>query len=127
LRDILENIHSEGVCTYIGYKAQDIFPAPDEKDYHMLDDVDEVKKHLKNVNEILSKVGKISENELDKLTWDVGVIGRSFYVSGAHMCRVIENKAGKEALIQTLLDGPRAFFDLFNSHVLGESKLLISQ
>lgn len=126
LRNILENIHNEGVCTYIGYKAQDIFPAPDEKDYHMLDDVEEVKNHLKDVNVILSKVGKITENELSKLAWDIGVIGRSFYVVGAHMCRIIENQAGKEALIQTLLDGPTTFFDLYNSLVKAGDKILIS-
>jgi hypothetical protein len=127
LFDILENIHSEGICTYIGYKAQDIFPAPDEKDYQMIDDAEEVKKHLGNVNVIISKVGKISKNELIRQIWDIGVIGRSFYVTGAQMCQVIEKKADKEALIQTLIDGPRSFFDLYNSLVLAEQKILIPQ
>ena len=123
LFDILENIHNEGVCTYIGYKAQDIFPAPDEKDFQMLDDPDEVTRHIKNSNEILGKVGKISEDELKKLSWDVGVIGRSYYVAGAHMCRVIEEKSGKEVLKQTLLDGPEAFFEAYNGLVETEERL----
>lgn len=124
--DILKNIHNEGICTYIGYMAQDIFPAPDEKDYHMLDDPSEVKRHLKEVNIVLSNVGKASEDELRKLTWDVRVVGRSFYVTGAHMSRVIMEKAGKEAYKQTLLDGPKAFFNRYNSLATSEIQLSIS-
>ena len=124
LIDIMRNIHNEGVCTYIGYTAQDIFPAPDEKDFQMLDAKDEVRRHLKNVNEILSKIGSMPEDELDKLSWDTGVIGRSYYVTGAHMCRVIEEKAGKDAFKQTLLDGPNAFFELYNGLVPEKKKLI---
>ncbi len=120
---VLENVHNEGVCTYIGYTAQDIFPAPDEKDFQMLDDPAEVKRHIKNTKMILSKIGTIPEDELDKLSWDVGVIGRSYYVAGAHMCRVIEEKAGKGVLKQTLLDGPEAFFEVFNGLVGSEGRL----
>ena len=124
LIDIMRNIHNEGVCTYIGYTAQDIFPAPDEKDFQMLDAKDEVRRHLKNVNEILSKIGSMPEDELDKLSWDTGVIGRSYYVTGAHMCRVIEEKAGKDAFKQTLLDGPNAFFELYNGLVPEKKKMI---
>jgi len=122
LLDILENIHIEGVCTYIGYKAQHIFPAPDEKDYQMLDDPEEVKRHLKEVNNVISKIDKISEEELHKLCWDKGVIDRSFYITGANMCRVIEEKAGKKELTQTLLNGPKNFFETYNSLVPRDEK-----
>ena len=124
--NILKDIHNEGVCTYIGYMAQGIFPAPDEKDYHMLDNPSEVKRHLKEVKNVLSKVGKISEDKLKKLIWDVGVVGRSFYVTGAHMSRVIMEKTGKENYKQTLLDGPEAFFKIYNNLVTSEAQLSIS-
>lgn len=120
---VMDNIHSEGVCTYIAYKALDIFPAPDEKDFQMLDNPDEVTKHIKNTNMILGKIGKVSEEELNKLAWDVGVIGRSYYVAGAHMCRVIEERAGKEALKQTIIDVPEAFFDAYNALVETDQQL----
>ena len=124
LNDILRNIHNEGVCTYIGYTAQDIFPAPDEKDYWMLNDPEDIQRHLKNVNEILSKIDAIPEEELSKLSWDTGVIDRSYYVTGAHMCRVIEEKAGKEIFKQTLLDGPKAFFETYNGLVAEKERLI---
>ena len=121
---ILRNIHNEGVCTYIGYTAQDIFPAPDEKDYGMLDDEDEVRRHLGNANMILSKIGTILEDELDKLSWDEGVMGRSYYVTGAHMCRVIEEKAGMDVLKQTLLNGPWTFSETYNGLVPEKERLI---
>ena len=124
LIDILRNIHSEGACTYIGYKAQDIFPAPDEKDYDMLNSTKDIQRHHKNVNEILSKIGTISGDELDKLSWDTGVMERSYYVTGAHMCRVIEENAGKDVFKKTLLDGPRAFFETYNSLLTDKEKLI---
>ena len=122
---ILENIHNEGICTYVGYMAQDIFPAPDEKDFQMLDSDDMVTSHMGEVRKLLSLVDKIFEDELQKQCWDQGVLGRSFYVTGAHMCRVIDGKLGKAGLKKTLLEGPVEFFTLYNSLVPDRDKILI--
>ena len=116
LFSILENIHNEGVCTYVAYKAQDIFPAPDEKDFHMLDNYEQVSFHVSEVKEILSKIGELPEDELDKLCWDKGVIGRSFYVVGAYMCKVIDEHEGREGLKRTLLEGPLVFQETYNKY-----------
>jgi len=113
---ILRNIHNEGICSHVAYNAREIFPAPDEKDFQYLDDPELVREHLKNVDMILSKIGKVPQDELDKLVWDLGVIGRSFYVAGAYMCGVIEGQLGRQALIQTMYDGPESFFELYNKH-----------
>ncbi len=120
---ILENIHNEGVCTYVAYKAQDIFPAPDEKDFHMLDDPDEVRKHTNVVRDIFSKIGELPEEELDKLCWDEGVIGRSFYVVGAYMCKVIDDNEGPDGLKRTLLEGPREFLTSYNKYAKNAMKI----
>ena len=121
---ILENIQNEGVCTYVAYKAQGIFPAPDEKDFQMLDDEKMVKHHMDEVKEIISATGSLSGEELRKQCWDRGVIGRSFYVVGAHMCRVIDEQRGKEGLKKTLLEGPVEFFRVYNSLVSDDLKIL---
>jgi hypothetical protein len=111
---ILENIHNEGICTYVAYMAQDIFPAPDEKDFQMLDDLKVVKYHINEVREIFNAVNNVSEGELQNLCWDKGVIGRSFYVVGAYMCKIIDDIAGKNSIKSTLLEGPVSFFNLYN-------------
>jgi hypothetical protein len=121
---ILETIHNEGVCTYVAYTAQEIFPAPDEKDFQMLDDKNMVKHHINEVNKILEKVGKISKEELHKICWDKGVIGRSYYVVGAHMCRVIDKSEGKKRLTRTLFEGPKSFLELYNSLASDEAEIV---
>ena len=66
LFNILENIQNEGVCTYVAYKAEDIFPAPDEKDFQMLDSPSDVKHHIGEVQKILQLIEQVSDEELQK-------------------------------------------------------------
>ncbi len=117
LYGMLDNFQSEGVCTYVGYRALPLFPAPDEKDYMLLDDMAEVRRLLEDVNSVFSKVGELTSEEIQRLAWEKCVIGRGYYVVGANMCRVIEEKRGREALIGTLTTGPMSFVSLYNSLV----------
>jgi hypothetical protein len=114
LTKIMWNTQSEGVATYVAYNARHIFPAPDDKDFEMMDDPAVVDECFRRVGEILSKIGSIPDDELQKLSWDIGVIGRAFYVAGAEMCRVIDAEKGREALIETIWRGPRRFFEVYN-------------
>ncbi len=66
----------------------------------------------------------LSDEDLDKLSWETGVMERSYYVTGAHMCRVIEKKAGKEVFKRTLLDCPRTFFETYNGLVAEKEKII---
>jgi hypothetical protein len=125
LYGMLDNFQSEGVCTYVGYRALPLFPAPDEKDYKLLDDMAEVRRLLKDLNSVFSKVGVLTSDEIQKLAWEKCVIGRGYYIVGAYMCKVIEEKRGREALIGTLTTGPVSFVDLYNSLVEDEMKVRV--
>ncbi len=114
LTKVLSNVQVEGIATYVAYNAQHIFPAPDDKDFEMMDEPAAVDECFRQVREILSKVGSIPDDELQKLSWDVGVIGRAFYIAGAEMCKVIDAENGREALIETIWRGPRHFFDVYD-------------
>lgn len=114
LTNVLSNVQSEGVATYVAYNAQHIFPAPDDKDFMMMDDSKVVDQCFQQTRDILSNVGSVPDDELRKLSWNVGVIGRAFYVAGAEMCNVIDAEKGREALIETIWRGPRCFFDTYN-------------
>lgn len=111
---ILRNIHSEGSATYAAYTARHLFPAPDDKDFQMLEDPGTVRRHLSQVNLILRAASEKPEAEVEKMMWDVGVTGRAFYTVGAHMCRVIEEELGRDALVSTFKAGPAAFAELYN-------------
>ena len=114
LTKVLSNVQGEGIATYVAYNAQHIFPAPDDKDFEMMDDPAVVDECFRQVRDILFKVGSIPDDELQKLSWDVGVLGRAYYVAGAEMCKVIDTEKGREALIETIWRGPRHFFDVYN-------------
>ncbi|MFH2111438.1 MAG: DUF5700 domain-containing putative Zn-dependent protease [Candidatus Bathyarchaeota archaeon] len=111
---ILRNIHSEGSATYAAYTARHLFPAPDDKDLQMLEDPETVRDHLDQVNMILRAVAEKPGSEVEKMMWDMGVIGRAFYTVGARMCRVIEEELGRGELVSTFKSGPLAFTELYN-------------
>jgi len=111
---VLSNVQGEGIATYVAYNARHIFPAPDDKDFEMMDDPAVVDECFRQIRDIISKVGFIPEDELQKLSWNVGVIGRAFYVAGAEMCKVIDTEKSRETLIDTIWRGPRYFFGVYN-------------
>lgn len=113
---MLDNMHSEGVCTYVGYRALPLFPAPDVEDYKMLKSQEEIERLLGDVDEAFSKVGE-DEEALREFVWERCIQGRGFYVVGAFMCQVIEEKKGRDGLIKTLVQGPVSFVRLYNSLV----------
>jgi hypothetical protein len=51
------------------------------------------------------------------MSWDKGVSGRAYYIVGAHMAQQIQAGRGREALVQTIVEGPYAFATLYNSLV----------
>lgn len=114
---ILDNIVNEGICTYVGYLALPIFPVENERDYIMLENADRVEEKIAQTNQVLERFGEISEEDLQKLSWENGVVDRSYYVSGAHMCQVIDQQAGRQALIEVYSRGPLSIIELYNSLV----------
>ncbi len=121
---MMESLQNEGTATWVGYQAQSLFPAPDEKDYSMLDDVDEVTRQLGEVNTLFAEVGSLPDREMKKMSWDIGVEQRAYYIVGAHMASVIERGEGRRALVHTIAMGPRAFIDTYNELVSGDRRIV---
>jgi len=111
---LLDNIHNEGLATYVNYTAQSVFPAPVEEDFRMLDDPEQVAAKFASMNAILAKRHTIDEQALKKLAWDEGVLGRAFYIGGAYMARVLDERAGRNALNDTIAKGPLSFVEDYN-------------
>ena len=66
---------------------------------------------------VLAAVDTADERDLRTMSWEKGVTGRAHYIVSAHMAREIQTGGGREALIQTIVDGPVAFASLYNSLV----------
>lgn len=121
--DMLDTLQNEGTATYVGYRALDYFPAPDEKDYPMLESADEISRLLGEVNYLFAKAGVLSSADLERLAWEKGVIDRAFYIVGAFMAETIENALGRPALVAAVSAGPITFAKLYNSLVEADQKL----
>lgn len=123
LYGMLDSLQNEGTATWVGFQASAAFPAPDELDYGMLESADEVTRQLAELNGLFAKVGRISEERLGRLSWDKGVTRRGYYIVGAHMARTIESAQGREALVQTIAEGPASFVRRYNELVPEERQL----
>jgi hypothetical protein len=114
LYGMLDQLQNEGTATWVGYQARSIFPAPDELDFRSLDSAGQVTTALEQVNQLFRKTGTLSEDRIRKLSWEIGVDGRAYYIAGAHMARIIDNISGRDALIRTIQEGPVSFVTAYN-------------
>jgi hypothetical protein len=115
LYQMLDALQNEGTATYVGYQANSLFPAPDEVDFRLLENPDEVERLFDEVNELFQEVGEVSEEELQRMSWRTGVTRRGYYIVGAYMAQTIDERLGRDALIGSLTDGPVSFVKLYNS------------
>jgi hypothetical protein len=123
--DMLDALQNEGTATYVGYRALPNFPAPDDRDYPMLDDPNDRTRLLSGLNELFAHVGVSSPEEMRQQSWDFGVMQRAYYVVGAHMARTIDSRLGRDALIQTIQGGPMSFVQRYNSLVPEQEQLRV--
>ncbi len=127
LQRLLVNIQNEGVATYVNYTARSIFPARADKDFEMLDDPETVARKLETVNAILGQRHALDEAAMRELAWREGVLGRAFYIGGAHMARVLDGRAGRSALTGTIAAGPRAFVEAYNAVADGALRVRLEE
>jgi hypothetical protein len=124
---MLDMVHNEGLAVWIAYRAQSLFPAPDEVDYTLLDNAADVTRLLEALNELLAQTTAMEADQLRRLAWRVGLTDRAYYVVGAHIARIIEAERGSDALIGTLHEGPLAYVTLYNSLVPEERRVRLRQ
>lgn len=123
LYKIFDNIANEGICTYVGHRALPIFPVENERDYLLIDNNEEVQRLFAETNSVLANYGQVAPEDLLKISWEKGVIGRAYYVTGAHICKVIDEKEGREKLIDVYSKGPISILQFYN--LIAEDELRI--
>jgi hypothetical protein len=132
VNQIFNDIQNEGIATYVGYKALNEFPKfdPDPKrdDYRFFTDLKTRKRLFERLNDILKKVPllvdtKVGQKELQDSLWQVGTNDRAIYIVGCYMAMIIDEKLGRNALVETISKGPKSFLDSYNSLV--EEKYLV--
>lgn len=114
------------MATYVGYRALYEFPNydPDPKrdDYGFLQDTLIFERLHDLLNTVLKKVPSLLETEkgqkeLQDTLWQIGSMDRAYYVIGCYMAKVIDEKLGRQALVETISTGPQSFLHKYNSLV----------
>jgi len=123
LNSIAEMIQNEGMAVWVAYQARGSFPAPAELDNLLLEDPDEVASRRTALNDLFERSSSISDDQLRQQGWRIGVTNRAYYIVGAHMARLIQEARGKEALVQTITQGPLSFIRLYNTLAPEEERL----
>ena len=117
-------LQSEGMATFVGYKALNIFPSDyRHPDYELLENDSTVKMSIEKVNSLNEMTMPI--DTLLQECWKLGVEERAYYVAGGYMAKIIEEKHGTEYLAALVKDGSINFVKEYNLLVPDDYKLVL--
>lgn len=120
--DVLLNLMNEGMATHVAYAARTLYPS-DYSDYALLDDPPEVRRLIGEMNALLASIDSLPPAEFREHMFSVGVLKRALYIAGAHAARTIEQSGGREALLDAMRRGPRAFVSAYNDAAAAGERL----
>lgn len=112
---VLSFLLNEGMATYVSFSARDFFPNDFVPDYQMMQDPEEVRKNIEKVDWLFSQAEFLSADSIMKVAWQKGIIERAFYIAGGYMAWLIDERMGREALVEVMCSGPVSFIKMYNS------------
>lgn len=121
--NLIKNLQNEGMATYVGFKALPLFNFESDSDYKGIQNDSVVTEKYSLIKNLFLNLQSMSETEINKANWDIGIVKRAFYVFGAFMAKTIEDKAGIELLKKTVTRGPEYFIEKYNSVASDDKKL----
>ena len=124
---IAAGLQYEGMATYVGFEARDMFPAPEMEDYPMLVDPAARERLHRRLNSLLAKAAGYPPDRLQRTAWRIGVQERAYYVVGAFMAQTIDERLGRRALVETITEGPRFFIRRYNSVATEDRRIAVAE
>jgi hypothetical protein len=119
-------LQSEGMATYVGYKALNLYPSDyRHEDYQLLENDDKVQLAIDHMNRLVKMCLTEPVDTLAKASWDIGVEQRAYYIAGAYMAKIIEEKYGTERLAELVGKGSLEFVREYNGLVPDNRKIEI--
>ncbi len=120
-------LQNEGMATYVGYTALNLYPSEyRHDDYLLLEDSARVADALSQVNGLIADADTVALDTLLQRIWYIGVNKRAFYVAGAHMARVIEAARGTTRLAALVREGSLPFTREYNALVPENRRIVLS-
>ena len=124
---ISSGLQYEGMATYVAFRALEMFPAPEFEDYQMLADADDRSRLRRRLNSLFARARSYTPEKLQKTAWRIGVQERAHYVIGGFMAQTIDEKLGRQALVETISEGPRSFIQKYNSVAAEDMKIVAGE
>ncbi|MDF1539771.1 MAG: hypothetical protein P1Q69_12795 [Candidatus Thorarchaeota archaeon] len=121
LRDAVRYLtHLEGIAVYAPLRRRVETRCIAHEDYLALMDVEITEKRTMQYFDLVKELEetadrKITEEDFEILEPMSAKGKRLWYVTGAHMAKIIDENLGRAALLETIRQGPDRFFDLYNS------------
>jgi hypothetical protein len=116
IEHLLWQTQNEGMATYVAYRIKP--DSVENEDYQLLESPAEVRSRFRSLRRLVRDCKAANGAALSRLPEtirDAGNRERVYYVVGAYMAKVIEERRGRRALVKTVSDGPRAFFRAYTA------------
>lgn len=110
--------HLEGTATYAIKEIRERDDQLSFFDYEVLNNKEKRTKSVKEYFEIYNKYKYaknllVEDSDLEILDIMSGMNKRLWYITGAHMAEEIDKKLGRAELNQTIIEGPKSFFEKY--------------
>jgi hypothetical protein len=93
----------------------------------MLESESTRREKLEAVQGLFVRATSVSAKKLQRLSWEIGVERRAYYIAGAHMAETLDRELGRQELIRTLREGPRSFVAAYNTLVPSNEQLTFQE
>jgi hypothetical protein len=125
LQSIYNDIHNEGMATFVSYKALDIVPSEyKDRDYQLLEKEENIDKAFKQINQMIVDCEAVPLDTIVERAWNIGTVkDRAFYITGAYICGEIEKIKGKEYLVGLVRADSKKFIEEYNLIAIKDRKI----
>ena len=111
-------LQSEGMATYVAFKALNIYPSEyQHQDYKLLNNDNEVITAISKINKLSEMAMIMPVDTVLKECWKLGVEERAYYVAGSYMAKLIEDKYGSKLLAELVNKGSIPYVEVYNNLV----------
>lgn len=119
-------LQSEGMATYVGYKALNLYPSDyTHDDYRLLENESQVLRAISQIRMLLEDASALPADSLLMKAWDIGVTKRAYYIAGAYMARIIDERYGTDYLAGLVPGGGLNFTRQYNALVPDDYRIAI--
>jgi tetratricopeptide (TPR) repeat protein len=107
-------LQNDGLAVYTQYLVASQYPARLELQLLYLESDLAMSMLIGQVNDLFRETEVLSEEEIMSKVYEAST-RTALYVVGAHMARTIDEELSREALVETVVQGPRSFIAAYNS------------